>query len=131
MSDHDGDDYEVGFGKPPKHTRFRKGQSGNPKGRPKGSKNLATDLGEEMRERIRIRENGKVVKITKQRAIIKSIIAKAVTGVPRAVDLVTRLCERLLEDDAGDVHSTPLQAEDQEIISAFLRQIRDFENDAD
>ena len=36
--------YEVGYGKPPKETRFRKGQSGNPKGRPKGAKNKAPAL---------------------------------------------------------------------------------------
>jgi len=128
MSDHDDDDYEVGYRKPPRHTRFRNGQSGNPKGRPKDTKNLATDLGEELGERIIIRENGKVVKITKQRAIIKSTVAKATTGDPRSVDIVTRLCERLLLDDIGDGRSTPLQAEDQEIIKAFLRQIRETEN---
>ena len=41
MTDSSGS-YEVGYGKPPKHTRFPKGQSGNLKGRPKGSKNLKT-----------------------------------------------------------------------------------------
>jgi uncharacterized protein DUF5681 len=37
-------DYEVGYGKPPLHTRFQKGKSGNPKGRPRGKKNMSTLL---------------------------------------------------------------------------------------
>jgi hypothetical protein len=39
-----GDAYEVGFGKPPKHTRFRAGQSGNPAGRRNGIRDLMTDV---------------------------------------------------------------------------------------
>ena len=50
-------DYEVGYRKPPKHTRFKPGQSGNLRGRPKGTKNLKTDLMEELGEKILIRGN--------------------------------------------------------------------------
>ena len=37
-------DYVVGYGKPPLHTRFQKGRSGNPNGRPRGKKNMSTLL---------------------------------------------------------------------------------------
>jgi hypothetical protein len=44
-------DYEVGYGKPPRETRFAKGQSGNPRGRPSGAKNFATLLREALTSR--------------------------------------------------------------------------------
>jgi hypothetical protein len=55
-------EYEVGYGKPPKSTRFQPGQSGNPRGRPKGTKNLKTDLIEELHETIEIREGNRSAK---------------------------------------------------------------------
>jgi hypothetical protein len=45
--------YEVGYGRPPKHTRFRKGQSGNPKGRPKGAKAFNTIVRETLTTKLR------------------------------------------------------------------------------
>ena len=48
--------YDIGYGMPPKSTRFKKGQSGNPAGRKKGSRNLATIVRRELEEEITIRE---------------------------------------------------------------------------
>jgi hypothetical protein len=70
-------EYAVGYRKPPKATRFKPGQSGNPKGRPKGSPNLASDLSAELGEEITVREGGQARHISKQRALIKSLMAKA------------------------------------------------------
>jgi len=73
-------DYEVGYQKPPKATRFVKGQSGNPTGRPKGKKNWATALHEALEEKVTIVENGKKRQVTKLDAAIKQMINQAATG---------------------------------------------------
>jgi len=73
-------EYEIGYRKPPKTTRFKPGKSGNPKGRPNGSTNLATDLSAELSEQITVREGGQARRVTKQRALIKSLTAQALQG---------------------------------------------------
>ncbi len=78
------DNYKVGKGKPPLHTRFQPGQSGNPKGRPKGARNLRTEVLDELLSLVTIRENGKSITISKARAMIKAVMAKAAGGDVRA-----------------------------------------------
>src|SRR2546423_15574968 len=51
-------DHKVGYRKPPRHTRFTKGQSGNPRGRPPGAKNLKTLLSDALNEFVIVSENG-------------------------------------------------------------------------
>jgi len=63
MSDDDKTDYKVGYKKPPLHTRFRKGQSGNPRGRPRGSKNFSTLLADALNEPVVVTEDGRRRKI--------------------------------------------------------------------
>ena len=113
-------DQEVGYRRPPKSGRFKPGQSGNPKGRPKGVRNLANDLADELAETIRIRESGKELKVSKQRAMIKSLVAAAVQGDVRATTALVSLCARLFADSNAGGKSEDLSATDTQILNEFV-----------
>jgi hypothetical protein len=117
------DDYEVGYGKPPKSTQFKPGQSGNPKGRPKGTKNLVTDLNEELSEKIVVTEGGKPLTITKQRAMIKSIAVKAMSGDVRAATILMRL---MLDSEQASTQADvaeELLGHDKAILDRFAKRL--------
>ncbi len=91
-------DYEIGYGKPPKHTRFAPGHSGHHRRRPK-PKDLRTVLLNALYERVNIIENGERKRITKWEAINKQLVNKAAAG---EVGAVKYLSEQLRDsDDAG------------------------------
>ena len=116
------DDHEVGYGKPPKHTRFQKGRSGNPEGRLKGTKNLKTDLMEELKETVTVTEGGRRRSISKQRLVLKSLFAKAAKGDVRAVQVILSTVERLLLTDAADAEVPALSESEREILHRFLSE---------
>jgi len=119
------DDYDVGFGKPPKHTQFKPGQTGNPQGRPKGSKNLKTDLLEELSEMMRITEGGQVRQISKQRALIKTQVARGIKGDPRAAAKILDLCLRILGiEDLDDEAEKRLTQDERELLEVREARIR-------
>jgi len=99
-------DYEVGYGKPPHRTRFKKGQSGNPRGRPSGSKNLSTLLSEALNEPVIVTENGRRRKISKRQAIIKQLVNQSAKGDWRAakflLDIVQDIERRTEPETAED-----------------------------
>lgn len=127
------DDYAVGYGRPPQASRFKPGQSGNPNGRPKGTKNLATDLAEELGETIRIREGERQLKVSKQRAMLKALVAKALKGDARAASLLIALVAKATEEAPGGpaIAAPPLADADRQILDDFLaRAARPAEGEA-
>ncbi len=119
------DDYDVGYGKPPMHTQFKPGQTGNPQGRPKGSKNLKTDLLEELAETMRITEGGRERRISKQRALIKAQVARGIKGNDRAAAKILDLTLKILGiEDLDDAAEKPPSQEEREVLEALEARIR-------
>jgi hypothetical protein len=79
--------YEVGFRKPPVHTRFKKGLSGNPKGRPKHAGRLDYVLKTELDTVISLTIDGKPRNISKCEAMFRHLFAKALRGDSRALEI--------------------------------------------
>jgi len=118
-------EYDVGYGKPPRATRFPKGQSGNPRGRPKRSRNTSTLLAKAFNELIVVNENGKRRRITKREAMVKQLVTKAAAGDFRwarlAYDEVGKI-EAKLEASRLKAKELDDQAE-EELQCAVIRQL--------
>jgi hypothetical protein len=108
-------DYEIGFGRPPKATQFKKGTSGNKKGRPKGTKNIATLFYEAMHQRVAISENGQRRTITKIEAALTQLANKAATGDPKAIQASINIAREL-----GDL-KLPDPSQGSEVVRYELR----------
>ena len=112
----------TGYCNPPRHTRFRKGQSGNPKGRPKGTLNMATVLERTLRERVVINENGKRKTITKLEAAVKQLTNKAASGELKALQLLIAQVRSAEERAVQTSNSSPCLEPDEKVVSEILRR---------
>jgi hypothetical protein len=86
--------YDIGYRRPPETGRFKKGKSGNPKGRPKGSTNFLTILEQELSQSIVVNENGKKKTMTRMQAMVKRIVAGALQGDLKALMTLFEILRR-------------------------------------
>lgn len=123
MSNDDTRDYKVGFGKPPEHSRFQKGRSGNPAGRPKGRKNLKTIINDVAFERISVKENGRMRTMTRVEAAVRQLGNKAATGEPKANSEFLRQVHQF-SDEQEVLEEGPTEREESWMKSLMRRMER-------
>jgi Family of unknown function (DUF5681) len=119
MSD---DDYKVGYKRPPKGTRWKKGQSGNRRGRAKGQLNLKTELLQELSEIVSIREDGKPKKVTKLRAFLKGLTRDAIHSERNARDLLASTIVRVLGPGGPAEEPSHIVENDLAIVQGFIKR---------
>lgn len=117
------DAYAVGYGKPPKANQFQPGQSGNPNGRPKGRPSLDEILLEEIARTVKFTVGDQVVRIDKERALMRKLLDLALKGEVKAARLVIDLRARAqatLEATADP--ETPLTEEELEVLKIMAKK---------
>ena len=126
MSDDDQPDYKVGYKKPPLHTRFQKGQSGNPRGRPRGSKNLSTLLTDALNEPVVVTEDGKRRKISKRELGIRQLVNKFAMAEAQATKILLGLMQERdrLAATAAPAERPAFGADDEKVIANLLKRLR-------
>ena len=116
--------YEIGYGKPPREHRFKKGISGNPNGRPKGRKNTKTEIQEVFNQTIKLKSGGKLKEVTAQKAILLKLLEKALSGDLKAIEKALTLTSSVSEPDSDAQDDAALDNQDLEILEAFEEAIR-------
>jgi Family of unknown function (DUF5681) len=123
MPDSDSD-YKVGPGRPPLHTRFKKGQSGNPGGR--SAKSLAAALAAALNERVYVTINGRRRKITKREAIVTQMVNKSAAADLRAIKMLTDMMKDIEKKASAESPPEPprFAPADEEVVKGIVERIR-------
>ena len=113
---------KVGYGRPPVHSRFKPGQSGNPRGRPKGTLNFTTDLKRILQAPVTLNDGRKTRRVTTQEAALLRLAEKALKGDPRALEKLVSLSATLSTNNAESPSKT-MAADDQAILDRYRQLI--------
>lgn len=120
MTDASDADHKVGYKRPPLHSRFQPGVSGNPRGRRKGVRNFASDVKRALEIPVSLKDSGKTRRVSTQEALILRQRDKALKGDARALDSLLALARIHNVDGAPSGEQRPLAHEDQAILDAYL-----------
>jgi hypothetical protein len=82
------DENAPGYKNPPKEHQFKKGQTGNPRGRVKGSQSFSSVFARLLKRRIRLAVDGRPQTMTLRDALLLQLVHRALAGSPRHVQLL-------------------------------------------
>ena len=116
-------DYEVGYRKPPRHSRFKAGQSANPAGRKKGVANFRTDVENTLQLPVQLSEAGNAKRVSTQQAALSLLKQKALNGDGRALDRALKLARRLSEEAETSAMAGRMDIVDEAILAAFVAEV--------
>jgi Family of unknown function (DUF5681) len=116
---------KVGYKRPPRHSRFQPGQSGNPRGRQKAVRNLGSDVKRTLEVPVRLSEQGKARQVSTQEAMLLRLREKALKGDARSLDRLVALAQIFNNDAVAEsLGEQAVAAEDQAILDAYAAEIR-------
>jgi hypothetical protein len=118
-------DTAVGYGRPPKATQFKRGQSGNPKGRPKGTRPVGAVLQEILGQKIAVTENGRTRRLPALEVMLRRLANDAMRSEPVALKLILSLFDRYGDSPEAGIRFDEVLAEDKAILENFLKETRD------
>ena len=123
MTDDKQPDDAVGYCKPPKSGQFKKGQSGNPKGRPKGSLDYKTYVKEMLAKQVTITEGGNRKRVSALQATLMRLVEKSLKGDMRAIEKVLALAMDMAAELEARSQERSMSATDTEIFERFKQDI--------
>ena len=113
---------DAGFGKPPRTGQFQPGKSGNPNGRPKNN-SLRSDLLEELSESIELTDaDGTLVKLSKQRALVKMLMASALQNDKSAIGSLLSFMKFCSVGNDETISETSLDVDRLELLKTFIER---------
>ena len=126
-----------GYKNPPKEHQFKKGKSGNPKGRPRKQRQPSSDLGldliaslhHELGKTISVQENGQHKEVTKLDAFSAQLVAQSVNDKPSQQKMLLNLLTLHKHEETEQQTLEQLQSYDEDLLNDLYDQLNSMNDD--